>query len=520
MQDNPENTLEMKTAAFLKLTLVITLLSSVFYSCSDSFLEVPVQGGVSPASDPDLAPKLVTGVYHSLLQGSSFGDGDIHGFAFISVTSIMSDDADKGSTLGDQAVPVGDLDNFTISPTNRFAETLWSGHYNSIGAANQAIAALSKATSITPALRNQLTGEVKFLRAYLYFNLVRMYGAVPLVLRVPKDAQDANSEPAFQTRIAATIVYDSIARDLQYAVSNLPLKSQSATGHANKGAAQALLAKVYMYQNKWDLVKSLTDEVINSNQYQLLPNYANLWRQESNNNIESIFEIQTGGFNNANLGPDLYTICQGVRVGGGGGWDDLGWGFNNPSTNLVNAYEVGDLRKGATILAIDNSGTHKGTILWDGFRLPSSDSVQNLFYNYKAYTSKEKEKYADKNDKNRPKNIPILRYADVLLMNAEAALQPSINQPALALDNINKLRQRAGLTIKGSVNIADVWKERRIELAMEHDRFWDLVRQGNAGQVLRAAGKTNFVDGKHELLPIPNSQILLSANKLTQNPGY
>jgi hypothetical protein len=276
MQDNPENTLEMKTAAFLKLTLVITLLSSVFYSCSDSFLEVPVQGGVSPASDPDLAPKLVTGVYHSLLQGSSFGDGDIHGFAFISVTSIMSDDADKGSTLGDQAVPVGDLDNFTISPTNRFAETLWSGHYNSIGAANQAIAALSKATSITPALRNQLTGEVKFLRAYLYFNLVRMYGAVPLVLRVPKDAQDANSEPAFQTRIAATIVYDSIARDLQYAVSNLPLKSQSATGHANKGAAQALLAKVYMYQNKWDLVKSLTDEVINSNQYQLLPNYANL----------------------------------------------------------------------------------------------------------------------------------------------------------------------------------------------------------------------------------------------------
>ncbi len=519
MQINPVNTREMKIA-FLKLTLVITLVSGVFYSCSDSFLDVPVQGGVSPASDPDLAPKLVTGVYHSLIQGSSFGDGDIHGFAFVSVTSIMSDDADKGSTLGDQAVPVGDLDNFTISPTNRFAETLWSGHYNSIGAANQALSALSKATSIAPTLRNQLTGEVKFLRAYLYFNLVRMYGAVPLVLRVPKDAQDANTEPSFQTRVAATIVYDSIARDLQYAVTNLPLKSQSAVGHANKGAAQALLAKVYMYQNKWSLVKSLTDDVINSNQYQLLPNYANLWRQESNNNIESIFEIQTGGFNNANLGPDLYTICQGVRVGGRGGWDDLGWGFNNPSTNLVNAYEVGDLRKAATILAIDNSGTFKGTMLWDGFRVPSSDSVQNLFYNYKAYASKEKEKYEDKGNKNLPKNIPILRYADVLLMNAEAALQPSINQPALALDNINKIRLRAGLPIKGSVTIADVWKERRIELAMEHDRFWDLVRQGNAGAVLRAAGKTNFVDGKHELLPIPNSQILLSANKLTQNPGY
>lgn len=310
MQNNQVTKQEMKTSVFFKLTLVIALLSGVFYSCSDNFLDVPVQGGVSTASDPELASKLVTGVYYSLLQGSSFGDGDIHGFAFISVTSIMSDDADKGSTVGDQAVPVGDLDNFTISPTNKFAETLWSGHYNSIGAANQAIAALSKATSISPTLRNQLTGEVKFIRAYLYFNLVRMYGGVPLVLRVPKDSQDANTEPSFQTRIAANIVYDSIARDLQYAINNLPLKSQSATGHANKGAAQSLLAKVYMYQKKWDQVKLLTDEVINSGQYQLISNYANLWRQEGNNNVESIFEIQTGAFNNANLGPDIYTVCQ------------------------------------------------------------------------------------------------------------------------------------------------------------------------------------------------------------------
>ncbi len=510
----------MKTTTYLKLTFVAALLSGVLYSCNDSFLDVPVQGGVSTASDPELATKLVTGVYHSLLQGSSFGDGDIHGFAFISVTSIMSDDADKGSTIGDQAVPVGDLDNFTISPTNRFAETLWSGHYNSIGAANQALKALSKATSISSTLRNQLTGEVKFIRAYLYFNLVRMYGAVPLVLRVPKDAQDANTEPSFQTRIAASIVYDSIARDLQYAITNLPLRSQSATGHANKGAAQTLLAKVYMYQKKWDQVKLLTDEVINSNQYQLVSNYAKLWRQEGNNGIESIFEIETGYFNNANLGPDIYTVCQGVRVGGMGGWDDLGWGFNNPSASLLSAYEVGDLRKDATVIAIDNSGTHKGTVLWDGFRVPSSDSVQNLFYNYKAYTSKEKELYANKDDKNRPKNIPILRYAEVLLMNAEAALQPSINQPALALSNINKIRQRAGLSTRGAVTINDVWQERHIEFAMEHDRFWDLVRQGRAGQVMRASGKTNFVDGKHELLPVPNSQILLSGGKLTQNPGY
>ncbi len=510
----------MKTKSLIRIPFLLLFVSVLIFSCTDNFLEVPVQGGVSTKSDPDLASKLVTGVYSSLLQGSSFGDGDIHGFAFISVTSIMSDDADKGSTAGDQAVPVGDLDNFTISPTNRFAETLWSGHYNSIGAANQALSALSNATSISAALRNQLTGEVKFIRAYLYFNLVRMYGGVPLVLRVPRDSQDANSDASFQKRIASAIVYDSIARDLQYAIANLPLKSQSAVGHASKGAAQALLAKVFMYQKNWAQVKSLTDDVINSSQYQLMPDYASLWRQESNNNIESIFEIQTGSFNNANLGPDLYTVCQGPRVGGKGGWDDLGWGFNNPSTNLINAYELGDVRKSSTIISIDNSGTFKGTKLWDGFRVPSSDSVQNLFYNYKAYTSREKEKYANKDDKNRPKNIPILRYADVLLMNAEAALQPTINQPASAIANINKLRLRAGLGAKGAVTINDVWQERRVELAMEHDRFWDVVRQGNAAAVMQAAGKTNFVAGKHELLPIPNSQILLSGNKLTQNPGY
>src|SRR4029077_19235365 len=139
-------------------------------------------------------------------------------------------------------------------------------------------------------------------------------------------------------------------------------------------------------------------------------------------NSESIFEIETGAFNNANLHVANYTVCQGPRVGGLGGWDDLGWGFNDPSLSLINSYETGDVRKDATIIFIDNSGTHKGTVLWDGFRIPSSDSVQNLYYNYKAYTSKTKETYINPADKDRPKNIKILRYADVLLMYAEAAI--------------------------------------------------------------------------------------------------
>ncbi|HRJ31264.1 MAG TPA: RagB/SusD family nutrient uptake outer membrane protein [Cyclobacteriaceae bacterium] len=514
----------MKTKLY-KLTFAISLIV-VLTTCSDDFLNVPIQGGVTTATDPALAQKLVTGVYHSLLQGDSWGNGDVHGFAFISVTSIMSDDADKGSSPTDQAVPVGDIDNFTLTPTNKFCESLWSGHYNSIGAANQALRALETA-AVSEDFKNQLIGEVRFLRGYLYFNLVRMYGGVPLVLRVPNDATDANTDPAFQTRATVEAVYENIVQDLQFAVDNLQLKGARPPGHATKGAAQSLLAKVYMYKASaagnpnamadWQKVFDLTDAVITSGRYSLVDDYATIWRQVGDNNSESIFEIQTGSFNNGNLNPDLYTVCQGVRQGGVGGWDDLGWGFNTPSVNLLNAYEPGDVRKAGTIIFIDNSGTRAGTILWDEFRVPSSDSVQNLYYNYKAYTSRSREQFANSADKNRPKNIRILRYADVLLMHAEAAVRLGQGDPD---GKINLIRERAHLSPKTGVTIADIWQERRVELAMEHDRFWDVVRQGNAAAVMHAAGKTNFMAGKHELLPIPISQILLSGNRLTQNPNY
>lgn len=493
-----------------------TVFVFIVTSCSDSFLDIPVQGGVTTESDPKLAAKLVTGVYNSLMQGDSWGNGDIHGFAFISVTNIMSDDADKGSTASDQLVPVGDIDDFNLTPTNKFCETLWSGHYNGIAAANQALNALTTA-AIDPEDRNRLEGEVRFLRAYFYFNLVRMFGRVPLVLRVARDAEDANTDPIFATRAPVEDIYESITADLQFAIDNLPLKSAAQVGHATKGAAQALLAKVSMYQGKWEDVFALTEQVIASAQYSLVPDYATIWRQGGDNSVESLFEIQTGKFNNANFKIDNYTVSQGPRVGGSGGWNDLGWGFNNPTASLINAYEPGDVRKDATIITIDNSGTYAGTILWDGFRIPSKDSVQNFYYNYKAYTSKEKESWANKEDKDRPKNIKILRYAEVLLMYAEAAIETGQGDPD---DAINQLRERAQLDPINGVTIDDVWQERRVELAMEHDRFWDLVRQGRAAQVMQASGKINFVAGKHELLPIPNNEILLSGGSLEQNPGY
>lgn len=510
----------------MKHTLIVIGISLILFgmitSCSKEFLEVPVQGQGTTKTDPALAQNLVTGVYNSLLAGEAFGGdgGDTHGISFIAATNIMSDDADKGSTPSDQSA-LNDIDNFTISPTNTFVAALWNGYYTGISKANQALVALSTA-SLTDATKNQLMGEVRFIRGYYYFNLVRLFGKVPKVLRVPKDAQDANTDPEFQTRASVDTIYNVIIQDLQFAANNLPLRSNASVGHADKGAAQTLLAKVYMYRKEWQKVFDLTQEVISSGQYDLVTDYSTIWREIGDNNIESVFEIQTGQFNNSDYGIQGYAVWQGPRVGGKGGWTDLGYGFCTPSTNLVNAYEPNDVRKASTIIFIDNSGQHKGTVLFDGFRIPSADSVQNLYYNYKAYHSENSSVETFNGNRDRKqKNVHLLRYAEVLLMNAEAANE--LGQSNTATTLLNRIRQRAGLQDTNASSQIDVreaiWKERRLELAMEHDRFFDLVRQGRAAQVMQAAGK-NFVAGKNELLPVPSLQIALSGGQLDQNNGY
>lgn len=502
------------------LTTLITLCLTV--SCQKSFLNVPVQGQATTATDPNLAVNLVTGVYNSLYNSEAFGGagGDIHGISFIAATNIMSDDADKGSTPTDQP-NLGAIDDFTLTPTNNFVAALWDGYYSGISRANQALAALSTA-SLDATTKNQLIGEVRFIRGYYYFNLVRFFGKVPKVVRVPKDAQDANTDPAFQTRAPVDTIYSVITQDLQFAIANLPLRTQAAVGHANKGAAQALLAKTYLYRKNWQQVQALTQDIINSGQYALVPDYSTIWRKVGDNSTESIFETQSGTFNNGDIAVGGYCTWQGPRVGGKGGWTDLGFGFDTPSQNLVNAYEAGDKRRASTIITIDTSPQHVGTVLYDGFRIPSADSVQNLYYNYKAYASENKnvEPFLGNRDQ-KQKNVRLLRYADVLLMNAEASNE--LGQSAAAVTNLNRIRTRAGLAATTATAQTDlrnaIWKERRVELAMEHDRFWDLVRQGRAAQVLQAAGKS-FAVGKNELLPVPSLQIQLSGGRLDQNPGY
>ncbi|HLX94063.1 MAG TPA: RagB/SusD family nutrient uptake outer membrane protein, partial [Puia sp.] len=325
---------------------------------------------------------------------------------------------------------------------------------------------------------------------------------------------------------------------------NLPLKSATDVGRATKGAAETLLAKVDVYLKNWQEADSLTQDVINSGQYQLMPDYSILWRQAGDNCAESVFEVETGIYGSADYGIPGYVEYQGARQDNGMGtpftpWNnpgfdqpsgDDGYGFDAPSTSLQAAYDSGDLRQAATIINLPASSPPD--TLFDGFVVPTMAGI-SARYNYKAYhseilpggslgvTLKQIEVYIA-NRSLCQKNLHILRYAEVLLLDAEAANE--LGNSGTAIADLNQVRARAGLppttaSAQSDLRLA-IWNERHVELAMEHDRFWDIVRQGRAAQLMIASGKTNFVAGVNELLPIPSTEIAVSGGSLTQNPGY
>lgn len=485
----------MKSILKNKLLFLIVLLLP-FAACEDD-LNVAPNTALTEfdfLNNPENAVKLVNGVYNKQL------DYNMYSFSWIGMTSITSDDADKGSTPTDTGTDKHKMDNLTFVSSDISFNDVWKGRYDGIYRANNALFYLEQLT-IDETLKNRLIGEVKFLRALFYFDLVRCFGGVPLVVsKIDINDTQTINEVVFVRR-SKEETYALIEADLTDAINRLPLKSQyipNDLGRATKGAAQALLAKAYLYQQKWQPAFDMSGEVINSNQYSLLADYAKVWREQGENGTESIYEVQASLTN----GLRDYTNVQGPR-----GTPDLGWGFNTPSVSLVNSYEAGDLRKAATVMFVPST-------LWDGFTAPNSWT--NPRYNYKAYQSSIAESWnGDKG--NTAKNLRILKFSDILLIRAEAASHLGFNDEAK--DRVNQIRVRAGLAQLSSVTLPIILNERRWEMAMEHDRWFDLVRTGNAVSAMALNGKT-FVLGKHELFPIPSDQIIASGGRLTQNPGY
>jgi hypothetical protein len=501
----------------INTTLALSLLLLI-NGCKKDFLEVPPQGQLTEEQaliDPAAADKLVGGVYNTLYYQGTVG------LKYLIMGDVTSDNSDKGSVESDNGFDGIFLDNFTHSPNTGIFNDVWIDHYKGIAAANKALDILNSGT-YEENTKNRLIGEVRFIRGLYYFNLVRMFGGVPLVTRVPTPAEANNDE--FQTRASKEAVYDAIEEDLQFGVTNLPAKGEAGAqvGRATKGAAQALLAKVFLYQGNWQGAFDMSQAVITSGKYDLYNNYANLFREVGQNSIESVFEVQTGP-NRTGAECDAisknYSNFQGPRgafptvtINGRTYSGDLGFGLNTPTQDLADSYDPDDVRREGTI--IFTSATNVVT-LWDGFPIPARPAVTNERYNYKGYHSPFSETTACNgvNDKdNKPKNIRLIRYAEVLLINAEAAVR--LGQSGLA--SLQKVRARAGLTTT-SATLNTIWEERRLELAMEGDRFFDLVRTGRAAAELSNKG---FVAGKHELFPIPQLQRDLSANRLTQNPNY
>ncbi len=481
--------------------LVITL--SVV-ACNQDFLEVKPQGQINAENyfqTPDHAIWATNAVYNQLRTW------DVIAFPFLAMTDIVSDDATKGSFPAD-AARIATFDNFTYGPS--FPEEIrvaWRGYYRGIFRANTAIEGIAK-VDMNEQLKNRLIGECKFLRAHYYFYLVRWYGDIPLITKPLVESEYYN-----QPRAPKAQVYDLIIQDLKDAIEVLPEKSQYAPadlGRATKGAARGVLAKVYLTIGDFVNAEKYALEVINSNQYALFPNYGRIFLPEGENSSESVFEVQATALEESYAGATAYNMIQGVR-----GTPNLGWGFNLPSDDLIAAYEPGDPRRDATILYV-------GEVLPDGSGVVQDNpDMLNERYNQKAWTPNH-----PLLQDNGPSNIRILRYADVLLIAAEALNENG--KPTQALTYINMVRTRArgnrppsvlpALTITDKAQLRQaIWRERRVELAMEQHRWFELVRTGQAAAELSPLG---FQPGKNELFPIPQSEIDLTAGILTQNPGY
>ena len=484
----------------LKYNLIaIALLGFSFSSCSD-FLEQNPQTDLSENDFYKTADDIlsaVNGVYSSLQEGDIYGNWYVFG-------EIPSDNT--RNQLSGSVTTQNEFDQFYIDTQNSMIANFWKAAYKVINRTNTVLGRID-GIEINTELANRYKLECKFIRALMYFNLVRVYGDVPLVLK-----EISISESYDILREPKENVYNQIIADLKEA-QDLPVSYSTAEdGRATQGAAKALLANVYMTLHKYAEAETILAEIINSGRYSLLENtpgslnidgYKSVFSPVNHNSKEGIFEIQflKGGYgegsNYANNFAPENSGTNVVAVGGTGG-------NNIPEMDIYNAYEEGDLRRDFSM------------------SLGYYDNRKNNEWVESRYVCKFMDVPYQNNDASN--NYPVIRYADVILMYAEALNQNGKTAEACKYLNMTRRRGFGYQTTETSpvdLQTTDkaqfalmVEQERRVELAFENHRWFDLIRTGRAVEVMRSKGfslnETNLI------CPIPQKQIDVNP-KLTQN---
>jgi starch-binding outer membrane protein, SusD/RagB family len=511
---------------FLSVSLV-ALLSG----CTKFLDRKPLQATLSDLNQGGLEGQAI-GLYGTIRNSASApycGDGMV-GIGYIPMQGFRSGDQTVQSDPG-AAGYITAYSNFQYSKDDWANGTYWDSHYKMIQICNILLQTADSLKLTDPASLINVA-EGKWFRAYSFFDLVKNYGEVPLITNRIYQASDGQIP---KSPVAA--VYDQIDADLTFAEANLPsAQPSSQVGRLVQNAARTLHAKTYLMRDaplptsvtNYQKCLDLCQQIINSKQYELFTPYWAIWKTQNENCSESIFEVQCQ--QNGNTGAGWSTTYwswwgteQGVR--GSGDWN-LGWGWNNPTPSLANAYEPGDPRRMATILYSDSSDDPAN----GGYGRTLPPLTNSLYWNKKTYVDPKEQAQAGDPTGAAFVNTRVLRYADVVLMAAECANEiggtnaNGVSNDTLAEAWLEQIRKRA----RGNTNSlpyvqyvsqsqfrAAIKQERRVEFGMEMERFYDLVRWGDAPSVLGGLG----YQAKNEYYPIPSSAIAGNP-QLVQNPNY
>lgn len=422
---------------------------------------------------------------------------------------IASDNTLCGGESATDVVGFQQIDDMIHTPVNSNLRDVWNWMFAGV---NRASYILEFQDKVDFPGKTQILAEARFLRAYYHFELLKWFGPIPLKGNARFEIGDESSIP----RSSQSEVYAAIEADLQYAVDNLAAVAPQ-VGRASKGAAQALLGKVYLFQDKFSEAATVLQDVINSGLYQLEEDYSLIFEFAGENGVGSVFEVQYSDAEGAGFGC-LQCSEGNVAVGFNGPRNysgprfESGFSFNVPVEEAYNAFAVGDSRRDVAILNIDAWAEETGASFGTGYE-------HTGYFNQKYIPRQGDSNIGDQNLTN-PNNYRAIRYADVLLMAAEALNRGGIDDEQ-ARTYLNQVRRRAfgdmdhDVSASGPALTDFIFEERRLELVGEGHRFFDLVRTGRAADAIEG-----FTTGKHELFPVPFEEIQFANGNWTQNPGY